>query len=209
MCACVCARAHGRACFVYCGLNTFHSRSQATKEKKNTVYQPISYSTESFIDVDFRYGTDPAPAAGGADGADGKTMHDLLGHTLNKTVQFLVRNQSKDGSWGAWQNHSSDLTNAAVGSPTTHDTLQFTPGGDAQRSPRVLSLLQWFDQRVAKGTDLNVRQSIQKYVAFLLNPTNRPNYGIAAPGWLALPAGFVGLAAADLISPWCTFGPGF
>jgi hypothetical protein len=186
-----------------------------TKEKKNTVYQPISYSTESFIDVDFRYGADQAPTLeAGSSVEGGETMHQLLATTLNTTVQFLVRNQSKDGSWGAWQNHSSgDATRPTDATfvrsaPSMQTQLQFTPSGDAQRSPRVLSLLQWFDQRVAMGTDASVRKSIREYVAFVLNPINRPNYGIGAPGWLALPAGFVGLAAADLISPWCTFGPG-
>ena len=52
----------------------------------HTLYQPITYSTESFIDVDLRY----------------PGMHTLLSTTLKKTVDFLVRNQSADGSWGVW-----------------------------------------------------------------------------------------------------------
>jgi hypothetical protein len=104
----------------------------------------------------------------------GETMHQLLATTLSTTVQFLIRNQSKDGSWGAWQNHSSgDATRPADATfvrstPSMQAQLQFTPSGDAQRNPRVLSLLQWFDQRVAMGTDASVRKSIREYVAFVL-----------------------------------------
>jgi hypothetical protein len=49
----------------------------------HTTFQPITYSTESFIDLDLRY-----PGA----------KNDLL--PLKKTVLWLVGNQSKDGHWG-------------------------------------------------------------------------------------------------------------
>ena len=57
----------------------------------HVLYQPISYSTEAFIDADLRY-----PAA----------VHDHFVAKLNSTVRFLVNNQSKDGTWGAWQGRS-------------------------------------------------------------------------------------------------------
>ena len=77
------------------------------------------YSTESFIDADLRF-----PSA----------VHANLVAKLNATVRFLLRNQSKDGTWGAWQGNSIPG--------------RFDPIGDAQRSPRVLSLLQWWYQQV-------------------------------------------------------------
>jgi hypothetical protein len=39
---------------------------------------------------------------------------------------------------------------------------------------------------------------------YLLDKTNWNVYGINR---LALPTGFIGLAVADLIEPWCTFAP--
>ena len=141
-------------------------------------YQPIAYSTEAFIDADLRF-----PAA----------VHGQFVAKLNSTVQFLVKNQSKDGTWGAWQGH------AIPG--------RFDPIGDAQRSPRVVSLLQWWHQKVEP--DAKVAASIAKYATFLTNPANHEGYGLGGPTarWLALPTGFVGLAIADLVLPWSTFGP--
>ena len=40
--------------------------------------------------------------------------------------------------------------------------------------------------------DAAVGTAIQKYATFLANPANQAQYGIGAPTWLALPAGFVG-----------------
>lgn len=48
-----------------------------------TTYQPISYSAESFIDVDMRYPSSHATLA-----------------PLRTTCDWLVKNQSADGSWG-------------------------------------------------------------------------------------------------------------
>ena len=47
---------------------------------------------------------------------------------------------------------------------------RFDPIGDAQRSPRVLSLLQWWHQHVEP--DPSVAASIAKYAAFLTTPSN-------------------------------------
>ena len=53
---------------------------------------------------------------------------------LETTCQWLVGNQSADGSWGDFD-----------------DELGFTASADAQRSPRALSLLQWCDARLGGG----------------------------------------------------------
>eukprot|EP00729_Bicosta_minor_P015444 gene15444-2058_t len=151
----------------------------------HTLYQPITYSTESFIDVDLRY----------------PDMHAELSTTLKKTVYFLVHNQSADGSWGRW-----DQPGGSEGARSDNlSGLQFSPSGDAQRSPRALSLLQWYYMHVS--ADKEVGTAIQKYATFLANKANQAQYGIGAPTWLALPAGFVGLAVADLLQPWSTFRP--
>jgi hypothetical protein len=144
----------------------------------HVLYQPIAYSTESFIDADLRF-----PSA----------VHAHLVAKLNATVRFLVKNQSKDGTWGAWQG------NSVPG--------RFDPIGDAQRSPRVLSLLQWWHQQV--DADPTVEAAITRYTDFLTTPANHAPYGLGGPTarWLALPTGFVGLAIADLLQPWSTFRP--
>ena len=146
----------------------------------HAVYQPISYSAESFIDVDLRY-------------ADARPR--FLA-PLRSTCAFLVRNQSADGSWGAFDGQTAAA--AAAGPPL--EQARFTASGDAQRSPRALSLLQWCDARL--GGDASFGAAAQKYVNFLLNPASARAFGVNA---LALPTGFVGLAIADLISPWITF----
>ena len=144
----------------------------------HVLYQPIAYSTESFIDADLRF-----PSA----------VHVHLVAKLNATIRFLVKNQSKDGTWGAWQG------NSVPG--------RFDPIGDAQRSPRVLSLLQWWHQQV--DPDPTVEAAITRYTDFLTTPANHAPYGLGGPTarWLALPTGFVGLAIADLLQPWSTFRP--
>jgi hypothetical protein len=100
-----------------------------------TTYQPITYSTESFIDVDLRYNSPQTKA--------------LLA-PLKKTVLWLVHNQSDDGSWGY------------IPKPPEHGLLAFSASGDAQRSPRALSLLQWYYQRMEPLPE--VQAAIQKYV---------------------------------------------
>ena len=70
------------------------------------------------------------------------------------------------------------------------------------RSPRALSLLQWYYQRVEPLPA--VANSIQRYVDYLLQKKHWAPYGLNS---LALPTGFVGLAIADLIEPFVTFGP--
>ena len=106
-----------------------------------TTYQPITYSTESFIDVDLRYNSPQTKA--------------LLA-PLKKTVLWLVHNQSEDGSWGYIpKSMERGMLGFSGQSPSPHPHLilriltSFSPNlvtasGDAQRSPRALSLLQWY-----------------------------------------------------------------
>eukprot|EP00041_Stephanoeca_diplocostata_P010367 m.165012 g.165012 ORF g.165012 m.165012 type:complete len:430 (-) comp18121_c0_seq3:329-1618(-) len=144
----------------------------------NVVYQPISYSTEAFIDVDMRY----------------NDMHKTLPAALARTCQFLVANQSADGSWGVWR---EGLGRSRAG---------FDPRGDAQRSPRVVSLLQWCNLRSPHPV-AGAQVAVAKYVSFIANATNRAAFGAGAPSFEALPTGFVGLAVADLIQFGVTFTP--
>ena len=173
-------------------------------DNSSVVFQPITYSTEPFIIADLRY----------TGAADAPLRAKLA--TLKSTVHWLAKNQNPDGSWGAWENKSSELGPGG-----------FTPSGDAQRSPRAVSLLQWYQARVAPAgsPDPVVAKAIGKYISFLLNPTKMKAFGVAPkdmphcgcgcngacpPGRgdflpAMLVSGFVGLAAADLIQPWSTF----
>jgi hypothetical protein len=156
----------------------------------HAVYQPITYSAESFIDVELRYGDRPADTD---THKDSDTVRDVLA-LLNTTCDWLVANQSADGSWGNFNIHGRA---AAVGG-----SVGFSADGDAQRSPRALSLLQWYHTRIQANSAYQT--AIDKYVAFLLQPSNSKAFGVNE---LALPTGFVGLAVADLIQPWVTFSP--
>lgn len=107
-----------------------------------TTYQPITYSTESFIDVDLRYNSPQTKK--------------LLA-PLKKTVLWLAHNQSDDGSWGY------------IPKALERGLLGFSASGDAQRSPRALSLLQWYYQRMEPLPE--VKAAIQNYVV-RHRPTN-------------------------------------
>jgi hypothetical protein len=77
--------------------------------------------------------------------------------------------------------------------------------GEQQRSPRALSILQWYYQITL---DIRAKEAINKYIHFLQQSdlSFDPNkYGINS---YALVTGFVGLGLADLILPWCTFSKG-
>ena len=132
--------------------------------------------------------------------------------TLKSTVHWLAANQNADGSWGKWSNIPTfQHSNGATSGPGPGG---FTPSADARRSPRAVSLLQWYQAKVMPpgSPDPVVAKAIDKYVAFLLNPTKMKEFGvmskdITSPDALSgmLVSGFVGLAAADLIQPWSTF----
>jgi hypothetical protein len=132
------------------------------------VYQPVTYSAESFITCSLHY----------------PQLKDKLA-TLDNTVSWLTKNQNADGSWGLWSGS--------------------TPSGDSQRSPRALSLLQWYAETY--GSSPVIEASIKKFVAFILDPVKARAFGLNCnTEACALATGFVGLAVADLLKPWVTFG---
>ena len=63
-----------------------------------------------------------------------------LSHTWERTVDFLVKNQNADGSWGV------------LGSQDQH------------RSPRVVSLLQWSAGRTGS---VGAQKAVDQFKAFL------------------------------------------
>ena len=103
--------------------------------------------------------------------------------TAQRMIEYLLKNQQANG----------ELINPNIASI-----------GEQQRSPRAVSILQWYYQKTA---DNRAKEAINKYVNFLetkqaFDPTN---YGVNS---YALVTGFVGIALADLIQPWSTFSRG-
>jgi hypothetical protein len=96
---------------------------------------------------------------------------------LNTTVEWMIEEQNADGTWGVLLS------------------------GDGERSPRVVSLLQWHYSHYpsAKTAD-----AINRFVAYLLKPSNSEAFGVRLG---ILQSGFVGLVFADLLDPWITFSP--
>ena len=108
------------------------------------------------------------------------TMYDDLKSSLRKTVKYLLDKQGESGIL---------IVNGTQ--------------GEQQRSPRALSLWQWYLQNV-KDEDPKFLDRIQsgtnKYIQFIYN--NFDKYGL---NQYALVSGFVGLVLADMIDPWVTF----
>jgi hypothetical protein len=96
-----------------------------------------------------------------------------------RTVEYLVRTQAADGTWGS--------------------------GGDAMRSPRCLTLLSWWLRAVkaeAGGYDpYNARAAVDKYLKMLR--TQGAAYGINTN---AITTGMAGIAVADELSFGVTYG---
>lgn len=92
------------------------------------------------------------------------------------SVDWLVRTQNADGSWG---------------------TLR---SADQQRSPSVVSLLAWHCHN--GGADPKVGEAVRKYCTYLLDPANSKSYGVKS---LVRTTGFVGLAIAEVLRPGVTF----
>ena len=153
--------------------------------------RPRADSTESFVDCDLRY----------------PELHAELS-TLKSTVAFLVDKQNADGSWGNW---SARTDRAGDGRATSQGyTDGFSPSADAERSPRALTLLQWYLARV-DASDARVRGAIDKFLDFILDPTTSAAFGVmqnnSPSRGGALVTGFVGLSLADIVQPFVTFGP--
>lgn len=96
---------------------------------------------------------------------------------LNATIAYLLAKQGADGAL------------LPDGTP-----------GEVQRSPRAISLLQWWYRHV--HADIRVANALERYVGWLQTPSGAKASGLNT---LALSTGFIGLALADLIEPWVTF----
>ena len=108
-------------------------------------------------------------------------LRGLLNHTdvlkpAKRIIEYLLEQQQPSG----------ELLNPAVAS-----------FGEQQRSPRAMSILQWYAERTG---DAAARDALQKYTGFLQR--NWQAYGVNS---YALITGFVGLGLADLIEPWSSF----
>lgn len=103
---------------------------------------------------------------------------------LNRTVAFLLENQNADGSWGA------------------------RDSGDGERSPRALTLLQWWlasFEPQGTGWRAAIETTMDKYVNYVT--AHWGQYGVNQD---TLTTGFVGLAFVDLYCGsqglgWCSF----
>jgi hypothetical protein len=126
------------------------------EEKLNWPLDTIAYCAEAFVTAD-KYA------------ADGELKNQLRRET-KPTVEWLVKNQNADGSWGNLRS------------------------SDQQRSPGAVALLSWYYREVEP--DPKVAESARKYCRFLLNPENSAQYGVKQ---LTRTSGFVGLVVADII----------
>jgi hypothetical protein len=99
-----------------------------------------------------------------------------IAREVKPCVEWLLRTQNADGSWGEARSQ------------------------DQQRSPGVVTLLAWYYRTV--GADPRIARAVHRYCRFLLNPGNSKQYGVKT---LVRTTGFVGLVVADLIAPLITF----
>lgn len=122
----------------------------------------LSYCTEAFVAVDMHF--------------KDKQMRELLHRELQPTIQWLLKRQNSDGSWGELRSQ------------------------DQQRSPRAVSLLTWryrtFEQ------DPRIAEAVRKYCRFLLDSAKSKAYGVKD---LVRTTGFVGLTVAEIVAPASTF----
>lgn len=122
----------------------------------------MSYCTEAFVAADKHLGDEK--------------LSKLMARELEPSVQWLVKGQNADGSWGKLRS------------------------ADQQRSPRCLTLLTWYYNDVKP--DAKVAQAVRKYCGYLLVPANSKAYGVKS---LVRTTGFVGLAIAEVLEPGSTF----
>jgi hypothetical protein len=105
-----------------------------------------------------------------------RPLRDLIAREAAPTVAYVVRDQNADGSWGALR---SD---------------------DQERSPGVVSLLNWYYHNVEPDPD--VAAAVRRYCEYLLVDANSEACGVRI---LLVATGFVGLAVAEVIDPGITF----
>jgi hypothetical protein len=107
---------------------------------------------------------------------DDDLLRKRMSKELRPTVLWLIERQNADGSWGKLRS------------------------ADQQRSPRAVTLLSWYYNRVER--DPKVADSVRKYCRFLLDPANSRAYGAKE---LVRTTGFIGLAVAEIVAPGSTF----
>ena len=101
---------------------------------------------------------------------------------LAKTIDFLLMKQGPSGAL---------LPNGTA--------------GEIYRSARATSLMQWWFMNIEPSNE-KLARAISRYVVdWLQSAEGAAKEGVAAR---ALPSGFIGLVAADLIQPWATFVEG-
>jgi hypothetical protein len=118
----------------------------------------VAYCAEAFITTD-KY-------------AANAELKAQLRRDAKPVVEWLLKNQNADGSWGKLRS------------------------SDQQRSPGAVALLSWY-YRDAEP-DPKVAEAVRKYCRFLLKPENSAQYGVKE---LTRTTGFVGLVVADIIQP--------
>ncbi len=107
---------------------------------------------------------------------DDSQLRRHIAKQVKPSVEWLVRTQNENGSWGE------------MGSQ------------DQQRSPGCVTLLAWYYRTI--DADPRVARSIRKYCRFLLDPANQGPYGYKR---LVRTTGFIGLVLAELLKQGVTF----
>jgi hypothetical protein len=110
---------------------------------------------------------------------DDAASRERIARGVKPSIEWLLKTQNADGTWGEARSQ------------------------DQQRSPGVLSLLNWYYTKVER--DERVRAAVDKYVAFLLDPSNSRVHGVKE---LVRTTGFVGLGVAEVLRPGITFQAG-
>jgi hypothetical protein len=95
---------------------------------------------------------------------------------IRLTIDWLLEIQNADGSWGELRS------------------------GDQQRSPGVVTLLNWYYHNVQQ--DEKVKKAIRSYCLYLLEPENSTAYGVKE---LVRTTGFVGITISEVLEPNSTF----
>jgi len=110
---------------------------------------------------------------------DDQVSRERIARGVKPSIEWLLKTQNADGTWG------------------------ITRSDDQQRSPGVLSLLNWYYTKLDHAE--RVRTSAARYITFLLDPTNTRTHGVKE---LVRTTGFVGLAIAEVLRPGITFQGG-
>ncbi len=103
-------------------------------------------------------------------------LNEYLEKNLNKSVQWLIIEQNKSGTWGKLRSE------------------------DQQRSPGVLNLLVWYYNHLYKNQ--YVLKSIQRNYNYYLNAKNAKQFGVFD---LPVAAGFVGISMAEILETGITY----